>query len=66
VKRPELIWLPATQQRKEVKTMYYEKPEIRLMDDAKAAIRGTGKRMSPNSDAVPVNFQTNPAYEADE
>lgn len=46
--------------------MNYAKPEIRLVDNAKSAIQGTGKRMSPNSDAVPLDFQTNPAYEADE
>jgi hypothetical protein len=52
--------------RKEVKKMNYAKPEITLINAAAALIQGSSKHQSPNSDAVPLNFQTISAYEADE
>jgi len=46
--------------------MNYAKPEITLINAAAALILGTSKHQSPNSDQVPLNFQTISAYEADE
>jgi len=54
------------QQRKEVKTMKYEKTNVLVLDAAIAAIQShTAKTIVPNGDAS-TGFVSNSAYEADE
>jgi hypothetical protein len=52
-------------ERKEVETMRYEKPEVALVDAAIAAIedQAGNKTLDPVHDGI---FPTDPAYQADE